>query len=210
MLEVTDHGPSITEKDLQKIEKALRVKLPDDYKKQMLKTNGGSVGGCFTLKDGRSGSTLDALYSILFDDDDYDLVQANKNRKGRLPVGFVAIGPDPGGNEICIDCKMPPTRGSYGGVYFWDHDFEADRDSGMTPETAGNFHLIADNFTDFMNCLYELVLPESDDESADEPDAEPEDVVELTPEQDAALKQLVKRLSQPDRKSWFKKLFRPK
>ncbi|MBI2812410.1 MAG: hypothetical protein HYX67_16515, partial [Candidatus Melainabacteria bacterium] len=45
-------------------------------------------------------------------------------------------------------------------VYFWDHEREADPDQGQTPETAGNVHLIADSFSEFLDGLFERPVPE--------------------------------------------------
>lgn len=152
MVELMKSGPALADEHLNAVERALRVTLPNDYRKLMLKSNGGILSiGDFQYKDGTGGSHISCLYHILTDDVN-DILTVAKNRDGRLPVGFVAIGPDPYGNEICIDCN--PGVG-YGKVYFWDHEMEADASQGNTPDTAENVHLIADSFAGFLESLHD-------------------------------------------------------
>lgn len=63
----------------------------------------------------------------------------------RLPIGFVPIGCDPGGNVICIGTDEEFT----GRIYFWDHEEESE-----DPDDMSNVHLIADSFSEFLDQLY--------------------------------------------------------
>jgi len=157
MTKIYDCGPSITEEDLKRVETSLQVALPTEYRRLLLSTNGGLVSpDAFTCNDGDEES-IAWLYSIWPGDDNDILVRASV-REGRLPKNFIAIGTDGGGNEICIACDSGP---DYGKLYFWDHEMEADESQGMTPETAGNVHLIADSVTEFLASLYEIPVDDT-------------------------------------------------
>jgi hypothetical protein len=45
-------------------------------------------------------------------------------------------------------------------IYFWDHDNEADQALGETPETVENIYLLGDTFTEFLEGLYDVKLPD--------------------------------------------------
>lgn len=170
MIEITKPGPQISERDIERIERTLSIKFPSDYRVFLLKTNGGIACGSFDCLDGEH-SCVGSFYPIDANDDQ-DILKANEARKSRLPKDFVAIANDyGGGDEICIDCTPGET---FGNVYFWDHEMEADPSQGMTPETAGNIHLIAPSFTKFLECLYEVQMPETPPELRGELTTPPE------------------------------------
>ncbi len=151
MVEISKPKPPITTAQITAVEAALKVLLPADYKELMLKVNGGLVDpSSFVCIDGEQGDI--AWFYHICPGDDNDILKRAKIRESRLPRGFVAIGYDGGGNEICIDCTPGPR---YGKVYFWDHEMEADLSQGIGPDEAGNIHLIANSFTEFLDCLYE-------------------------------------------------------
>lgn len=155
MIDLYKPGPPIKKDQLEAVEKTLGLTLPNDYKEQILHHNGGVFeAGSFFCRNGFP-ACIDWLYHVLPGDDN-DIINCNEARAGRLPKGFVAIGPDPFGNEICINC-LPGA--DYGKVYFWDHDREAEPEDGETPETVDNYHLIADSFTEFLNGLYKEPEP---------------------------------------------------
>ncbi len=151
MIELDNPGPQISVEQIALTENALGVNFPADYQEFLLKSNGGTVCLSFDCADNER-SSVGAFYRILSGHHD-DIIEANKLRAGRLPRGFVAIADDyGGGDEICIDCTPGPR---YGKVYFWDHEMEADLSQGIGPDEAGNIHLIANSFTEFLDCLYE-------------------------------------------------------
>ncbi|MBS1998652.1 MAG: SMI1/KNR4 family protein [Cyanobacteria bacterium SZAS LIN-2] len=151
MAEILHCGPQISDEDLKRVEQTLGLVLPSQYHALMLASNGGIVSpGSFQCVDGEDGN-IAWLYHVLPGDDD-DILERAAERAGRLPKDFVAVGCDGGGNEICIDCGSGE---GYGKVYFWDHEKEADETQGLTPESAGNVHLIADSFDQFISRLCE-------------------------------------------------------
>jgi cell wall assembly regulator SMI1 len=144
----------VTDSQLDDLEKYFGVKFPQAYRDFMLITNGGiPLHGCFDSKDGKESSSV-SFYTVL-PGNSRDAVENNKAREHRLPRGFVAIGDDGGGNEICIDCNEGQ---EYGKIYFWDHDNEADQAQGETPETVENIYLLGDTFSEFLEGLYDLEL----------------------------------------------------
>lgn len=150
LLSVFDN--KITEAEITNLEKSFGIRLPAEYKEFLLANNGAYVKPnefSFQTENGEDYSCLSWLYGIQKGDDD-DVIEANRFRAGRFPDGFLAIGTDPGGNAICISCK---DDGSFGKIYFWDHEREADEDEGESPDTVGNTHLIADSFLQFLNSL---------------------------------------------------------
>ncbi|MBM4075935.1 MAG: SMI1/KNR4 family protein [Planctomycetes bacterium] len=68
----------------------------------------------------------------------------------RIPRGFICIGCDPGGNQICI-CLKGVKRGS---VFFWDHEDEMDEDDwDGTLNEAENVTRLAVSFSEFVKGL---------------------------------------------------------
>jgi hypothetical protein len=151
MIEMYTTGETqVTESQLNDLEKYLGVKFSQAYRDFMLITNGGiPLHGCFDSKDGTESSSVN-FYSVS-PGDNFDMAENNDARTGRFPRGFVSIGADGNGNEICLDCNEGQT---YGQVFFWDHDDEADQAQGETPETVKNIHLLGDSFTEFLEGLY--------------------------------------------------------
>ena len=152
MLNIAEPGTlPISERQIVDVEKSFGLSFPVEYKQFMLDKNGGIVASprSFKIADGKE-EHIEWFYNIA-EDTRSDIRRANDMKAGRLPKGFVSIGYDGGGNEICIDCNQGE---NYGCVYFWDHDFEADQASGMTPEEAGNYYLIAKSFSEFCGALF--------------------------------------------------------
>jgi hypothetical protein len=156
MIEMYTTGEAqVTDSQLNDLEKHFGVKFPQAYRDFMLTTNGGiPLHMCFNFKDGTDGSTV-GFYTVL-PGNSRDIVESNKVREQRLPRGFVSIGDDDNGNEICINCNEGQ---GYGKVYFWDHDNEADEALGETPETVKNVFLLGDTFTEFLEGLHDVELP---------------------------------------------------
>ncbi|MDR3617179.1 MAG: SMI1/KNR4 family protein [Candidatus Obscuribacterales bacterium] len=155
MIEMYTTGETtITESQLNDLEKYFGVKFPQAYRDFMLIANGGiPLHCCFNFKDGTDGSTV-SFYTVS-PGNRRDIVGSNKAREQRLPRGFVSIGDDDNGNEICIDCNEGQ---GYGKIHFWDHENEADAAQGETPETVGNTLLIDDTFAEFLEGLHDVEL----------------------------------------------------
>lgn len=152
----------VTIDDIRKVEKELNINLPEDYKKHILKYNGGHpIKNSYPIIEiydfdryGWGKSTIydcEIAWFYAINNEDYDLVKENKFFEGRIPNNFIAIGEGSGGDLICISAGAK----DYGKVYFWGHDW----DIGLNFVTHV---LIATSFTDFINSLYETKLLEDE------------------------------------------------
>lgn len=76
-------------------------------------------------------------------DEDYSDIEANYFiYKDRLPSKCIPIAPDPFGNQIC----MSLSAGTYGKIYFWDHETMDTYDDGQCTLGTEDMILIADSF----------------------------------------------------------------
>lgn len=151
MIRLDNPSENIQISDIEKFEKDEAINLPLEYKKFLLINNGGYPDrGCFNFSDGRDGSIVDVFYGISGN----KIISLKSNMdeyKSRMPSEFIPIGEDPGGNRICLSLRSI----DFGKIYFWDHELEADTDIGEIPSDE-NLTLISDNFSDFIESLYEL------------------------------------------------------
>lgn len=172
---------------IDNVAKHFHVSFPNDYRDFMLQYNGGVVSQprAFKCADGQERDI--AWFYDIDQSSESDICRMNAMRTGRLPKNFVAIGCDNSSNEICMNCNA---GAGLGGIYFWDFNFEADRESGETPEQAGNYSLVADSFTNFLACLYTPAPREETDDMQ-------EVTIISTPEKDAFFNELMKRKGIP-------------
>lgn len=157
----------ITNQDLKNIEKIRSCKLPNNYSGFLLKNNGGKTNwNSFKIKnyflDGKSNfGTVRCFYGICPDKNsimhNYDIFSSIDIRGHRIPLELLPIATDSFGNEICL-CVHGE---KYETVYFWDHENEAP--DGQEPWWE-NIYLISDNFTEFLNNLYEYDIDEKGNE----------------------------------------------
>ncbi len=173
----------ISEAEINEVQEYFDVTLPSDYREFMLNYNGGVLEGASSFKCNDGFSSCVGWFYNFDKESKSDIRDANELREGRLPKYFVSIATDGGGDEICIDCR--PGNG-YGKIYYWDHNFEADQEQEMTPEEADNCHLIADSFSQFLDCLFERTMPSEEEIAAETVDAS-------TPEMKARMEALMKR-----------------
>jgi hypothetical protein len=139
---VTDCKRKLTLDDISQLERELEVILPSDYKEFLFKHNGGHpVKNCFCSRDDDyASSSINIFIHMLLKIYYTDIVGEYGLFKDRIPVDFIPIADDPGGNLICLGVGK-----NFGKVYFWDHEEEADGDFGEEP-SFNNMYLIADKF----------------------------------------------------------------
>jgi hypothetical protein len=142
---------SITESDLENFEKTHDIKLPNDYRRFLLKYNGGKNPTPEALKAKVYGSnTLTELGIELFygikSVPNYARLSPNAlKRKGLGPDGFAmiaSIGKCP--------YLMSLRDKDYGRIYYWDSDFEFCLDD----TNDKSVYLVAESFTDLISKLY--------------------------------------------------------
>lgn len=151
---VNDKSAPAPEEDVQTFEAELGQTLPEDYRRFLIKCNGGHVGGRYWFRgEMPTGEPAEAgIHHIggLREEDLYSLRQSRENLQGRelhLPRALIWIMDDPFGNAICLGLS-----GKHRGrVFFWDHEEEPDPDEwDGEVETAANICLLANSFTEFV------------------------------------------------------------
>jgi hypothetical protein len=151
-MEMIKTGPPLNESDLDGFEKTIGYDLPSDYRQFLLKYNGAKPVPDFFQVPGwqYEESYVSQLKGLLKEKDEkkVDLARLNDLLDGRLPKGFIAIGSDPGGNQILLSLAGE-TKGN---VYFFDHENEPD-DATDDLEDYPNIFLVANSFTEFLNNL---------------------------------------------------------
>lgn len=145
MITITEAGPQLTEDRVANFEKELGVNLPDQYRKFLLKTNGGVPSPDRDIVDlegaPRSYTDLQVFYRIGGSVESSELTWNRSTLTERLPDELLAIAKDSGGNVFCISLQGP----DQGAVLFCDlesvwGDFEA------TPK----FYPVAPDFDSFL------------------------------------------------------------
>jgi len=153
MIAFSDQEKSINSDQIIEIENLIDLKLPNEYKLHLLKHNGGKCTPSqfdFIEKGKPTTSSIDWFLAIY--DGEYDSLQDYINTykldEKRLPIHFVPIAHDAGGNLICISCG----KKDYGQIFFWDHENEIDY--RVTDDYKySNIYFIAKDFNEFLNNL---------------------------------------------------------
>ncbi|OBW59799.1 SMI1 / KNR4 family protein [Solibacillus silvestris] len=143
MTKMLSVNPKISLQDIKQFEQEYEVTLPKQYVDFLLEYNGGfPQKSNFKLPDDEGESLVNKFYGI--GDMKSNLGKVFVVLEGEIPEDFISIGNDPGGNEILLG-----VNGEYQGkVYFWIHDIEPE-------DEMDNMFILAGNFTEFFNNLYE-------------------------------------------------------
>lgn len=141
---------NVSEKQLLDLESKFGIKLPEDYRNFLKKYNGGyPQPDGFDFANGEDGSSVDKFLEIS-DSVNESIIEYFNNYKDRIPENYFPIAKDPGGNLILIGINNADSK-----VYFWDHENEIEE--GDIP-SMDNMHLIACNFKEFIDSLYEIII----------------------------------------------------
>lgn len=140
-VEISKTGPTITAADIAAFESRIGHELPADYRKFLLKYNGGRPGHNVVRGEERNDVAVQIFFGIR-DHEYYDLDAQWRMMRGRVLDDQLAIAIDGFGNLICLALEDD----DYGTVYFWDHECEADE--GEEP-SYDNLTRLASSFTDF-------------------------------------------------------------
>jgi ankyrin repeat protein len=141
---------AVSEESVKKFEFQIGALLPEEYRTFLLNHNGGEPKfSDFKLGEGDM-TGLHNIYGIFEQDHQSDILNNYNVFKGRVKKELLPIADDPFGNQICIGIKNK----YIGKIYFWDHEFEGSffKSKAIT--------LIANNFNDFLECLFEYVDPD--------------------------------------------------
>lgn len=140
-------GP-LTEERLARFEARIGQVLPADYRAFLLRHNGGRpVPATFVISAEEGTDTLHHTYGLHDGPSYFNLEHAYETHQGRVPAGLLAIADDPGGNAICLGIGGEHR----GGVYFWDHEREAEEEA---PPSFDNVTPVAPSFAAFLAALH--------------------------------------------------------
>lgn len=145
MAKVISTNETISLEQIEQFETRNGLKLPEKYKSFLLQWNGGyTEPSLFQISDKQGKSVVNVLNGIgnMYD----NLDKVIEIYEFRLPVGFIPIGDDPGGNVICLGTEKP----YYETIYFWDHEQEPEN-----PDDMSNMYFLANDIDEFLNKLIE-------------------------------------------------------
>jgi hypothetical protein len=131
------------ESTIQQLENELGHRLPEDYRRFLVQTNGGRPERArFAIQtlDGSTDSIVDWLLTLDIREQLYTIRKYRRMYEDRIPNGMIPIGCDPFGNLILLNIVAK----DFGYVYFWDHETE-----NMKEPTWENISLVAKSFTAF-------------------------------------------------------------
>ena len=135
--------------EIAKFETLIKAKLPDDYKKFLLKHNGGHpVTNGFKLIEPINEKTNEAGISwfyALYNGDVSNITKQFHRTREQLPEELIPIGYDSGG-ETCLGIAGE----YYGQVHYWTTNW-----SMWKEEDYNYLYLVANSFTEFINKLFE-------------------------------------------------------
>ena len=128
------------------LEGFLGLRLPEDYRRYLLNTNGGKPEKNLFPIPGQGDDAVNRFFSLISKNKEETIPYQLNNYKNRMPSEMLPIGNDAGGNVITLSMKGK-NRGS---IFFWDHDKESDEEPQPYYE---NLTLIADSFSLFLENL---------------------------------------------------------
>lgn len=148
---ISDHGPRITETELQCLEQQLKVELPSEYKDFLVRYNGGRPVPSGFPVEGHPEKILpiQLFFGMGRSFESSCLTWNYTESRGRIPEELFPIGRSDTGDWICL-CVAEEKRGQ---VFFWGMLEEMDR------PTWDNVYWVADKFTNFLKILQDLVAP---------------------------------------------------
>lgn len=139
---------------LQNAERALGKALPEEFKRFVLKHNGGRPEPAtfrvrWSGQDWAIGWERNMVHFFLsFQGGSENFLDYSRTFQGRIPADTVPIAYDPGGNLILLGISGP----TVGRVFFWMREYEVPE--GETPDYS-NVGLIANSFNEFLDSLAE-------------------------------------------------------
>lgn len=154
-IKILNTKESLNRKSIEKVEKTIACKLPDEYKYFLSIHNGGHPEPCYfriawSGQEWEENWQTDKIHYFLavHEGDISNFIEYFKDYKDRIPTDTVPIAYDPGGNLILLGISGENT----GKVFFWLQYFESDEDE--TPD-YNNVGFIANSFNEFINTLFD-------------------------------------------------------
>jgi len=144
-----DSSLPLSEEAIVAVEKRVGVPLPTEYRTFLLRQNGGRPKPADFRFGSRGESTVQELYAV--NNSKSGLLAVHRDFHGlipRMPKDILAIGCDPGGNQLCI----ATSGANAGSIYFWDHEKEGGFGHRVHYD---NLHIVASTFSTFLDGLFE-------------------------------------------------------
>jgi len=132
-------GPALNEQTLSGTEEKLGVRFPEDYREFLLRHDGAKPeSNEFAVPAIHGGSGVNDFLALA------EVVAEKERRRDRVPSNAWPIAYAEGGNLVCL------VVGERAGVYFWDHEQEAEEGQ---PATWANMFLLSETFSGFLDVL---------------------------------------------------------
>ena len=157
-MKMRKRGKPVSPAQITKLERLLKIQLPQQYRSFLLEYNGGRPelegfryysrypGNWSNNPYEAMDSMIHCLYGIN-EEPWMNLRRYIRFYKKRIPSNMIPVGRDPGGNQICLGI-IGPDRGK---VFFWFHEDEVEE--GEIPDYR-NVDYVADDFKTFLESLY--------------------------------------------------------
>jgi cell wall assembly regulator SMI1 len=143
-IKIVKSNEKVAAKAIENFEATIGKTLPNDYKTFLLTFNGGEPeDNEFSVPKAKTGSNVRVFYGLTDKHGEGDLFHEHEVLIERVPAGILPIGGDSCGNCICLSLRSD----TFGQVFFWDHELEADEGK---PATFSNLFLVGDSFDNFL------------------------------------------------------------
>jgi len=146
-VEFSGCGPPLVEADIAALEEELKIKLPDEYRRFLLKYNGGYPDPSgFGYRSGPYGANVMSEF-VSIGTGPFNLRSEFVERKindKQMADDLMSIGYDGSGDLVCIGLE----GNRWGKVYLWNH--EEDNTQG---EPGCEIYFVASSFDEFLKRL---------------------------------------------------------
>lgn len=143
MLEIFNEFGSVNRIEMDDFEKENGIKLPLDYRKFLLQSNGGKPIADKNLYPPTIVTYILGMHNGEYYSSLYKHIEMFKNR---LPFSTFPIATDPFGNLFIMSLHEE----NHGHIYFWDHEGEPEIQDG---HYVDNCSFVAYSFTEFIEKL---------------------------------------------------------
>lgn len=149
LAQIKEIGSPTNEEAIQRLEKIISAKLPDDYRKFLLDHNGGrpKPDGVPVPKHPEKILPIMVFHGIAVDVETSCIDWNLEVMRNRLPDKMLPVATSDFGDLYCMDLSDK----HYGYVYFWDHNDECGKDC------RDNIYFVSNSFTSFLERLTDEV-----------------------------------------------------
>lgn len=135
--------------NIEKIERFLKIKLPDDYKNFLVEYNGAVIEDAYIYVDDLKQKMMMGLIYGVDTKKASDILKINKEFKDDILKNSILIGTDAGEGWILLICD-----GKNDGIWYYDHSYFFEQSTDDL-----NTYFICNTFSEFIKLL-ETASPE--------------------------------------------------